>query len=138
MPGTRWLLALSAVAGGLALVLDAAGAHALSSVLDARRLSILQTAVRLAEVHAALGVAIALFLLSREDGEHSGPPHLGLLTLAGLLLLVGLLLFGGGLVAFALSGERLLSRAAPVGGLAWILAWLLMAASAFLRSGRRA
>ena len=113
--------------GAVAVGLDAAAAHALSSI-DPGRLRILQTAVRLSEVHAVLLVALGFALDRRQGGAVArGAP---LLAWAAAALIGGLLCFGGGLCAFALTGWRPFAHAAPFGGLSWITAWTLIALSA--------
>lgn len=130
------MLSVGALAGGLAVALDAAAAHALASILDPKRLSVLTTAVRLSEVHAVLLVAVALHLEGRADlTAASGPLPVRLRNWASVCLLLGLLLFGGGLSVYALSGTRMWVHLAPFGGLAWMAAWLLLALSSV--RGRR-
>jgi uncharacterized membrane protein YgdD (TMEM256/DUF423 family) len=52
---------------------------------------------------------------------------------AGWLLAAGIVLFSGSLYALALGAPRALGPVTPLGGLAWILAWLAFAV-AVLRS----
>jgi uncharacterized membrane protein YgdD (TMEM256/DUF423 family) len=53
------------------------------------------------------------------------------LTAGGSILLAGLLLFCGDLLMRDFAGGRLFPMAAPIGGTAMILGWLVVAASAF-------
>jgi len=46
---------------------------------------------------------------------------------AGILLTVGVLLFSGSLYALSLSGIRGLGAITPLGGVAFLAAWLLLA-----------
>ena len=55
------------------------------------------------------------------------------LPVGGALLLLGLVLFCGDLVMRDFAGHRLFPTAAPIGGSAMILGWLVIAASAFTR-----
>ena len=57
-----------------------------------------------------------------------------LLRIGGFVLLVGLVLFCGDLLARDFLGGRLVPFAAPVGGSLLILGWLVVAASALIRS----
>ena len=52
------------------------------------------------------------------------------LVFAGLCFAAGILLFSGSLYALALGGPRLLGPVTPLGGVAFILGWLALAASA--------
>ncbi|MCV9941462.1 MULTISPECIES: DUF423 domain-containing protein [unclassified Rhizobium] len=53
--------------------------------------------------------------------------------LAGLLMIVGTLLFAGDLVTLRFSGSGLFPYAAPTGGWAMMLGWLVVAAGAVFR-----
>lgn len=102
----------------LATLCGAFGAHALRAHLASERLQLWDTAVRYHFFHALglLGVGLALRTLDE-----------GALRLAAVLLLVGVVLFSGSLYALALGAPRSLGLLTPVGGLAWIAAWLLFA-----------
>jgi uncharacterized membrane protein YgdD (TMEM256/DUF423 family) len=109
------LLALAAVA------LGAFGAHALKSRLSADAFAVWQTGVQY-HVYHALGL-LAVGLVAQHLPE-SAP-----LKWSGWLMLAGIALFSGSLYALALSGERWLGAIAPVGGSAFLLAWVLFAAA---------
>lgn len=47
------------------------------------------------------------------------------------MLLAGLLIFSGSLYVLAITGVRSLGAITPIGGLAFIAAWLLLAITAF-------
>jgi uncharacterized membrane protein YgdD (TMEM256/DUF423 family) len=59
------------------------------------------------------------------------------LTAGGVILLAGLVLFCADLLMRQYAGIRLFPMAAPIGGTAVILGWLVVAASAFAKAGRR-
>ena len=105
------LLAL-ATAGG------AFGAHALKAHLPAERLQLWETAVRY-QLLQSLGLISVGLTLRTLDGA--------VLRAAAALLLGGTLLFCGSLYALSLGGPRHLGMLTPLGGLAWIAAWLLFA-----------
>ena len=48
-------------------------------------------------------------------------------NIVGMLLFAGILLFSGSLYALALTGVRTLGAVTPLGGLAFIAAWLWLA-----------
>jgi uncharacterized membrane protein YgdD (TMEM256/DUF423 family) len=50
-----------------------------------------------------------------------------LLRLVAALLVFGVVVFSGSLYALALGGPHILGVLTPLGGLAWIVAWLLFA-----------
>lgn len=99
-------------AGGVAL--GAFGAHGLRAMLDAQALGWWQTAVQYQLFHAAGLIAIAAL-----PGLRAGAP---VALLAG-----GTLIFSGSLYLMALTGARWLGAVTPVGGLAMIAGWLLLA-----------
>jgi uncharacterized membrane protein YgdD (TMEM256/DUF423 family) len=102
----------------LATVCGAFGAHALKGQLSPERLQLWETAVRYQFLQSLglLGVGLAM---RTSDG--------GLLRLAAALLLAGVVLFSGSLYGLALGGPRLFGVLTPLGGLAWIAAWLVFA-----------
>lgn len=50
-----------------------------------------------------------------------------LMKLSGFMMLLGLLLFCGSLYALALTGLRQIGLITPIGGIAFLLAWLCLA-----------
>ena len=117
----NWSAIASAVLG-LAVVLGAFGAHALKGRLDAYSIALYDKAVFYHFIHG-LGLFIVSIL-----------PKLGLLSSAVAmrvcsLLMAGILLFSGSLYALAISGERILGAVTPLGGVAFILGWFLLAVS---------
>lgn len=114
-------LALASLSAGLAVAAGAFGAHALRDQLEPARLAAFETAARYQMMHA-------LAVLALEAQVRERP----VLARASALMLGGTLLFSGSLYALSLSGVRVFGAITPLGGLAWIAAWVL-AAAAFLR-----
>lgn len=118
-PAARRTLTLAALAGALAVMTGAFGAHALRAKLTPDLLAVWQTALQYHFWHAlALGL-IGVLTLHRPDSRA--------LRSAGWLMLLGLLLFSGSLYALALTGVRGLGAVTPLGGLAFIGGWLALA-----------
>jgi uncharacterized membrane protein YgdD (TMEM256/DUF423 family) len=116
---TGWS-ALAAVLLAAAVMLGAFGAHGLRGRLDAYAMGIYEKAVFYHFVHA-LGLLIVSLM-----------PTLGLVeTLpAGWvcgLLAAGIVLFSGSLYLLAVTGVRILGAVTPIGGVAFIAGWLLLA-----------
>ncbi|KAB2936281.1 MAG: DUF423 domain-containing protein [Candidatus Contendobacter sp.] len=118
-PLAKIFLALGSIGMLLAVALGAFGAHALKKTLAPELMAVYETAVNYHVVHA-LGL-LAVGLLA------SHLPESGTLRWAGILMTVGLLLFSGSLYALSLSGIRALGAITPVGGAAFLAAWLLLA-----------
>lgn len=105
------------------VALGAFGAHALKRKLSEDKLAVYQTGVLYQLVHGIglLGIGLAGFVSDS-----------ALLEAAGWLLAAGILLFSGSLYALSLSGIRKLGIVAPIGGLAFLAGWALMAAAFWL------
>jgi uncharacterized membrane protein YgdD (TMEM256/DUF423 family) len=102
----------------LATVSGAFGAHALKSHLSAERLQLWDTAVRYHFFHALGLLGVGLSQRNLEGGA---------LRVAAALIIAGIVLFSGSLYALALGAPRVLGALTPLGGLAWIVAWVLFA-----------
>lgn len=111
---------LGALLLGLAVMFGAFGAHALRSRLDAYSLGIYERAVFYHFVHA-LGLLVVPLTVRAEWI----PPWVG--SWVCVLLLAGIVIFSGSLYALAMTGVRTLGAITPIGGMAFILAWLLLA-----------
>jgi len=112
--------AIGAILLALAVGIGAFGAHALQGRLDVYSKGVYDTGVMYHFFHA-LGMLVVSFL-----------PRIGALTepraawVCGLLL-TGVVLFSGSLYALAITGVRMLGAVTPLGGLAFIAAWVLLA-----------
>jgi uncharacterized membrane protein YgdD (TMEM256/DUF423 family) len=118
----RRFLFLASLAGGLAVILGAFGAHGLKGRLDPAHLEVFDVAVRYHMYHALALLGLAA-LLSRRPGQR-------MLQAAGWLFLTGMVLFSGSLYLVTLTGIRALGLITPVGGLAFIAGWLSMVLAA--------
>ena len=115
----KTFLALGGLGMLLAVALGAFGAHALKKTLAPELMAIYETAVNYHIYHALGLLAIGMLALHLPDS--------GALRWAGILMAAGLLLFSGSLYALSLSGIRWLGAFTPVGGAAFLAAWLLLA-----------
>ena len=106
------LLAAAAVGAG------AFGAHALSARVTPDRLATWETAARYHLFHA-----MALVLL----GVIADRWPAAQLEMAGWLFTAGIVIFGGTVYALALGGPRWLGAVTPIGGLALIAGWVVLA-----------
>lgn len=121
----RLLVVLAALNMMIAVGAGAFGAHGLKNVLSSDMLAIWHTAVTYQVMHALGMFAIALLI-----------PRLGqpLLGVAGAVMLAGIVIFSGSLYALALSGIRVLGAITPIGGLAFLVAWAMVAWAAYRAS----
>lgn len=125
MSTARFWIAIAAVAGMLAVMLGAFGAHALRARLSADQYAVYQTAVQYHFWHALALLGVGVLMLQW--------PQAATLRWSGFAMTLGLVLFCGSLYALALTGVRALGMVTPIGGAAWIVAWGLLAWAA-LRS----
>ena len=112
-----------AILGALAVVLGAFGAHALREILSDKGLALWETAVRYHFYHALALLVIGL-LYDRVPSSR--------LRLASGLFVVGFLLFCGSLYALSFREVAAINLSwlgpiTPLGGVCFILAWLLLA-----------
>lgn len=112
------LVRLGALAMAFGVALGAFGAHGLKARLAPDLLAIYETGVRYHLVHG-----LALFVAAWLAGEDSTRSA----RLAGILFAVGILLFSGSLYLLALTGVRAFGAVTPIGGVAWIAAWGILA-----------
>ena len=120
--------AVGALLLAFAVGLGAFGAHGLKGRLDAYALDVYEKAVLYHFLHA-LGILLVALLGRVGAISAAGEERVG------WLLLVGIVLFSGSLYVLAISGVRALGAITPLGGLAFIAGWLMLAYDA-LRSPR--
>lgn len=111
-------LFLGGANAALVVILGAFGAHALKTRLTSDMMAIYHTAIQYHLFHA-LGL-IAIGLLA------AWWPSSGYLKWAGWIMLAGIVLFSGSLYVLSLSGMRWLGAITPLGGVAFIAAWVLL------------
>lgn len=112
----RPLLAAAGLCGAIGVALAAAASHAGKPELG--------IAASFLQLHAPALIGISLLAANR------------VALTAGWGLVVGLVVFAGDLACRAYSGNALFPLAAPIGGTALILAWLLLVAAASFGSAR--
>jgi uncharacterized membrane protein YgdD (TMEM256/DUF423 family) len=112
------LLFLGGLLAALAVALGAIGAHALKPLLSPQQLETFHTAVQYQMVHAVGLVLVGLVSLHKRSR---------LADLAGWAMLLGIVLFSGFLYAWLATGVKACVHVVPIGGTAFILAWLLLA-----------
>jgi uncharacterized membrane protein YgdD (TMEM256/DUF423 family) len=114
----RYFLLSGAAAAFLSVAMGAFGAHVLRGQLSDYSLSIYQTAVQYQFWHAlGLSLVALLCLLHRSSR---------LLYWSGSLMIAGILFFSGSLYALAISGSKFYAVFTPLGGVAFLCAWMLL------------
>jgi uncharacterized membrane protein YgdD (TMEM256/DUF423 family) len=115
----RWYISIAACSGLLAVALGAFGAHALKGRLDEYALSVYQTAVQYHFYHSLALLGVGLFCLWQ--------PQSRLLFASGAAFVIGVLVFSGSLYLLSFTGIRWLGAITPLGGLAFMVGWALLA-----------
>ncbi len=115
----RRLIVAGIVLAFLAVLLGAFGAHALKSQLAPDMLAVYQTGAQY-HLPQALGIVLIGVLIRLQ-------PDSKWLLRAGWMMVLGVVLFSGSLYALSISGVRALGLVTPVGGLALLGAWAMVA-----------
>jgi len=114
------LSATGAILLALAVILGAFGAHGLRGRLDAYSMGVYEKAVFYQFVHS-LGILIVSIL--PKTGTFSGLSATTVCT----FLLGGVVIFSGSLYLLAVTGNRMLGAITPIGGVCFIVGWVLLA-----------
>jgi len=122
----RLFLTLGAVSGFLAVALGAFGAHGLRDRLTPDMLAIFEVGVRYQMYHALALVGVALVMERWPSAT---------LSAAGWSFVIGTAIFSGSLYLLTLSGQRWLGAITPLGGLAFLAGWALLAWAAWSARG---
>lgn len=113
MYSARFLCALAALFGAIAVALGALGGHAMQARLAPDQLATWDTATRYLMWHALAGLAVGLAQRVR-------------FVLPAMVLLLGALLFSGSLYLWLLTGFKPLVFVTPLGGLVMLAGWLIL------------
>ncbi|CEG21884.1 hypothetical protein BN1080_00803 [Planococcus massiliensis] len=120
----KFFLIAGAVNAMLSVAFGAFGAHLLEGRIADKYLDTWQTAVQYQMFHSIGLIAIAILMSSSLIG------NLGSLSWAGYLMLAGIIIFSGSLYVLSLTGISVLGAITPIGGVAFIAAWILVVVAA--------
>ena len=118
----RYLVIIAALTLMTGVAAGAFGAHGLKRAVDADMLAIWHTAVLYQLIHG-LGMLLAALLAAHFASS--------LLNTAATVMFAGVLVFSGSLYVLVLTGTKWLGAITPLGGLAFIVAWAMVAWAAF-------
>ncbi|MBY0097465.1 DUF423 domain-containing protein [Mesobacillus maritimus] len=114
----KLFIIIGAVNAFLAVALGAFGAHGLEGKVPAKYLETWQTGVTYQMFHA-VGILIIGILLGNL-------PATSLLSWSGWLMLIGIILFSGSLYVLTLTQISVLGAITPLGGVSFLVAWVLL------------
>ncbi|HIO92456.1 MAG TPA: DUF423 domain-containing protein [Leucothrix mucor] len=107
----------------LAVIFGAFGAHGLEqSITDEKILARFHTGVEYQFYHA-FGILIIALLIKNASSK--------LLTSAGIAFTLGIILFSGSLYLYVLTGNKSFGMITPIGGLLFIIGWVLLMTHAY-------
>lgn len=127
---SKYYISIASFLGALTVALGAFGAHALKAVLSPAALITYETAVRYQMYHV-----VALLITGILMNKAASPKEQKLLTRAGLFFIDGIVLFSGSLYFIVakpflgIEGLPWVGVITPMGGLLWMVAWVLLALS---------
>ena len=127
---SKYYISIAAFLGALTVALGAFGAHALKAVLSPAALITYETAVRYQMYHV-----VALLITGILMNKAASPKQQKLLSRAGLFFIDGIVLFSGSLYFIVakpflgIEGLPWVGVITPMGGLLWMVAWVLLALS---------
>jgi uncharacterized membrane protein YgdD (TMEM256/DUF423 family) len=119
----RTFFLIGSLLGSISVALGAFGAHALRDRIEASLLANYQTGVSYMFYHT-LALFIVVLALTRWPGSSQA-------VWAGWLFVIGIVFFSGSLFLMAFTGMRWLGAITPIGGVAFIAGWLLLAWTAW-------
>jgi uncharacterized membrane protein YgdD (TMEM256/DUF423 family) len=114
----KLFLSIGSISGALAVMIGAFGAHGLKDKLCDQMLTVYKTGVEYHFYHTLALLGIGLLSLHYKSA---------LLTASGWVMVAGILIFSGSLYALSISGIKILGAITPIGGLCFIMGWILLA-----------
>lgn len=107
----------------LGVLIGAFGAHALKERLNPESLAIFEVGVRYQMYHALGLFAIAWF------SQHYSSK---LFSMSGWLMIAGILFFSGSLYLLSLTSIKAFGAVTPIGGVFFLIAWILLGVGVWL------
>ena len=120
----RLFFGLGSASALIAVALGAFGAHGLRARIVPDMLTTFEIGVRYQLYHALALLAV---------GAIAGRLPTGAVSAAGWLFVAGTVIFSGSLYTLALTGQRWLGAVTPLGGLAFLAGWAVLAWAAWSR-----
>ena len=114
----KLFLSIGSISGALAVMIGAFGAHGLKNKLSEKMLANYMTGVEYHFYHT-----IALLIVGVVALHYPSRP----LAAGGWAFTIGILIFSGSLYIMAMTGITKLGAVTPIGGMAFIIGWVLLA-----------
>ena len=124
----KQIIQFAAISGMLAVGIGAFGAHGLKEILtETGRAETFEIAVKYHFYHSLALFLIGILALVK--------PTWNKLSSAAILMMVGILVFSGSLYVLSLTGITWLGAVTPLGGVAFIVGWILVFLAASNKNG---
>lgn len=117
----KYYILTAAIFGFLAVAIGAFGAHGLKDVIPPEKMETFRTGVLYHLVHA-----VALLAISLHGNDKFVPGF--------IFIAVGIVLFSFSLYIYSITGTRFLAMITPVGGLSFLIGWVLTGIRALSKS----
>ncbi len=114
---SQFYLVMGAVLGLVAVLMGSAGAHLLNKIISSCNQKSFHTAIDYQFYHAFALCLVGILLQQSESIW---------LKISGSVFLAGTFLFSGSLYMLALTGKSYWVKLTPVGGMAFIIGWVLL------------
>ena len=121
----KLFLSIGSISGALAVMIGAFGAHGLKDKLSEKMLANYMTGVEYHFYHTLALLIVGVIALHNPTRS---------LAASGWAFTIGILIFSGSLYVLAMTGITKLGAITPIGGLAFIVGWVLLAV-AVLKAG---
>ncbi len=118
------MIALGALNAFLAVAAGAFAAHLLKNTLTLEYLNTFRTAADYQFFHGLGLIVIGLLTQLKPNKMNS---------IAAILMFAGIVLFSGSLYLLVITGSKWLGMITPLGGICFLLAWLILAVSYLLK-----
>ena len=117
-----------AIHGFLAVALGAFAAHALEDMLDDYSTGIWDTAIQYQMFHATALILVGILMSKAILGEVKQ------LKIAMICFNAGIVIFAGSLMVLALTGIGILGAITPIGGVLFLIGWIMVIISVVKKS----
>ncbi|KZR57639.1 DUF423 domain-containing protein [Pseudobacillus badius] len=118
----KLFIIIGAINAFLSVALGAFGAHGLEGKVEPKYLEIWKTGVQYQMFHAMGMIAVGILMGQVQASS--------MLNWSGWMMLIGTVIFSGSLYALTLSGVKVLGAITPIGGVAFLVGWVLLIVAA--------
>ncbi len=114
----KLILMIGAISGFITVALGAFGAHGLESKLTEKMMQTWEKAVQYQMFHTtAIFIAAILLVVSEVTTFQT----------SAWVFLIGIILFSGSLYVYSLTGAKTFAMITPLGGVAFLIGWVILA-----------